>query len=295
MRPRPPTGRSAPTDPDRADEAADGLDRVILAAERRRDEAVLAEAVAALRAVAPDRPLGRHALSLVQATDGAVDAAGFSAALGAATEAGEVDSLLARQATALADIGACAQAVPLFQAGIRRAGRLGSVAASDGLAGCYARLGAALLPSVPDSAEVLFRDAAALDSASTNGRTALIGLGDARYAAGRPRRGGARLPGGHLRRCAGRFDRRGGGQETQRAGHGGRAGLAFDRGAMTPRSICSLLLLTLAAACHPPSEQAQYGAGPGAREALGLDLPGRLDLEPRGQQVPRRQLPRRLG
>ena len=171
-------------DPDRADEAADGLDRVILAAERRRDEPVLEEAVAALRAVAPDRPLGRHALSLVQATDGAVDPAGFSAALAAATEAGEVDSLLARQATALAEIGSCAQAVPLFQAGIRRAGRLGSPAATDGLAGCYTQLGAALLSAVPDSAEVLFRDAAALDSSSTNGRAALIGLGDARLRQG---------------------------------------------------------------------------------------------------------------
>jgi tetratricopeptide (TPR) repeat protein len=171
-------------DPDRADEAADGLDRVILAAERRRDEEVLEEAVAALRAVAPDRPLGRHALSLVQATDGAVDPAGFAAALAAATEAGEVDSLLARQATALAEIGSCGQAVPLFQAGIRRAGRLGSVAAADGLAGCYTQLGSALLASAPDSAEVLLRDAAALDSSSSNGRAALIGVGDARLRQG---------------------------------------------------------------------------------------------------------------
>jgi len=171
-------------DPDRADEAADGLERVILAAERRRDEAVLEEAVTALSAVAPDRPLGRHAISLAQATDGAVDAAGFAAALGAATEAGEVDSLLARQATALAAIGACAQAVPLYQAGIRRAGRLGSATATNGLAGCYVQLGSALLASGPDSAEVLFRDAAALDSSSSNGRAALIGVGDARYRQG---------------------------------------------------------------------------------------------------------------
>jgi tetratricopeptide (TPR) repeat protein len=171
-------------DPDRADEAADGLERVILAAERRRDETVLQEAVTALRAVAPDRPLGRHALGLVQATDGAVDPAGFSAALAAATEAGEVDSLLARQATALAGIGACEQAVPLFQAGLRRAGRLGSAAAADGLAGCYLRLGSALLPSVPDSAETLFRDAAAIDSVTPVGREALIGFGDARYRQG---------------------------------------------------------------------------------------------------------------
>jgi tetratricopeptide (TPR) repeat protein len=171
-------------DPDRADEAADGLERVILAAERRRDETVLQEAVTALRAVAPDRPLGRHALGLVQATDGPVDPAGFSAALAAATEAGEVDSLLARQATALAAMGACAQAVPLFQAGIRRAGRLGSAAATDGLAGCYMRLGSALLASAPDSAETWFRDAAALDSLSPAGREALVGFGDARFRQG---------------------------------------------------------------------------------------------------------------
>jgi len=172
------------SDPDRADEAASGLERVILAADRKREEAALAEAVMALRTIAPDRPLGRHALSLMQASDGAVDPAGFSAALAAATEAGEVDSLLARQATALAGIGACDQAVPLFQAGIRRAGRPGSSAAEAGLAECYLRLGSGMMASVPDSAETLFRESAALDSVTPVGREALIGFGDARYRQG---------------------------------------------------------------------------------------------------------------
>ena len=106
-------------DPTRADEAAEGLERVILAAERRLDDLALQEAVAALREVAPGRPLGRHALSLMKVADGPVATTDLAAAIAAATEAGTIDTLLVRQATALAGADGCAAAVPLFQVGTR--------------------------------------------------------------------------------------------------------------------------------------------------------------------------------
>ena len=170
----------AASDPERADEAAEGLERVILAAERKLDQVVLQEAVEALRAVAPGRPLGRHALSLMQVASGPVEPSDFAAALAAATEAGTVDSLLVRQASALGESGDCGGAVPLYRAAMRRAGRPGSEAAEGGLVQCYLRLGSALLPSAPDSAEAWFRDAAGVDSTTVLGRVALVGLGDAR-------------------------------------------------------------------------------------------------------------------
>lgn len=170
----------AAADLTRADEAAEGLERVIQAAERRLDQAALEEAVAALRQVAPGRSLGRHALILVQGAEGPVAPADLAAALASAPEPGEVDSILLREALAYERRGDCGAAIPLFRAAARRAGRTGSAAAEAGLVGCYLRLGTASLPASPDSAEGWFRDAAALDSTSTAGRGAMIGLGDAR-------------------------------------------------------------------------------------------------------------------
>lgn len=167
-------------DPTRADEAAEGLERVILAAERRLDDQALQEAVAALRAVAPDRPLGRHALSLMKVAEGPVALADLAAAIAAATEAGTIDTLLVRQAAALAGADSCAPAVPLFQSALRRSGREGNPSAEGGLVACFYRLGSAQLVYAPDSAEAWFREAAGVDSTTGVGRAAMIGLGDAR-------------------------------------------------------------------------------------------------------------------
>ncbi|HQR17899.1 MAG TPA: tetratricopeptide repeat protein [Gemmatimonadales bacterium] len=167
-------------DPTRADEAAEGLERVILAAERRLDDLALEEAVKALRAVAPDRPLGRHALSLMKVADGPVSTSDLAAAIAAATEAGTIDTLLVRQAAALAGADSCASAVPLFQSALRRSGREGNPSAEGGLVGCFFRLGSAQLAYAPDSAEAWFREAAGVDSTTGVGRAAMIGLGDAR-------------------------------------------------------------------------------------------------------------------
>ncbi len=170
----------AQSGPERSDEAIDGLEQVIVSAERRRDNVALEEAVGALRSISPSYPLGRHALNLVELADGPVAPSDFAAALAAATEARIVDSLLVRQAAALAADGECAGAVPLFQAVGRRAGRSGSAVAEAGLVDCFFRLGTALLPSAPDSAESWFRNAAGLDPTTPLGRAAMIGLGDAR-------------------------------------------------------------------------------------------------------------------
>lgn len=170
--------------PERTDEAAEGLDLVIVAAERRRDDGALAEAVEALRAVAPDRPLGRHALSLMQVADGPVASSDFAAALAAATDARTVDSLLVRQADAMAGSGECSGAVPLYQSALRRSGRSGSPSAETGLVNCFFRLGSAQLTSAPDSAEAWFRSATGVDSTTPIGRSAMLGLGDARMRQG---------------------------------------------------------------------------------------------------------------
>lgn len=170
--------------PERADEAAEGLDLVIVAAERRRDDEALAEAVEALRAVAPERPLGRHALNLMQVADGPVAPSDFAAALAAATDARTVDSLLVRQADAMAGSGECSGAVPLYQSALRRSGRSGSPSAETGLVNCFFRLGSAQLTSAPDSAEAWFRSATGVDSTTPIGRSAMLGLGDARMRQG---------------------------------------------------------------------------------------------------------------
>jgi len=170
----------AEADPTRADEAAEGLERVIRFAERRVDPVALAEAVEALRKVAPGRALGRHATSLVQDARGPVAASDLAAALAAATEPAAVDSLLLRQAAALAQAGNCAAALPLYRAALRRAGRAGNPAAEAALVDCAYRLGTSMLAAAPDSAEAWFRDAASADSTSGVGRAAMIGVGDAR-------------------------------------------------------------------------------------------------------------------
>ncbi len=170
--------------PDRADEAAEGLERVIEAAERRRDEVRLEEAVSALRAVAPDRPLGRHALNLMQVAEGPVAASDFAAALAVASDARTVDSLLVQQAGALAATGECTEAIELYQAALRRAGRSGNRGAEAGVVDCFFRLGAMQLMTAPDSAEAWFRSAAGINATTPLGRAAMVGLGDARLRQG---------------------------------------------------------------------------------------------------------------
>ena len=171
--------------PDRTDEAAEGLELVISAAERRQDESALEEAVAALRAVAPERPLGRHALNLMQVASGPVTRLRFCRR--ARRRGGR-----AHRGFAPASPGVCVWrgrgiAPRRCRCTRPRSGGRGARAirrprrvwwsASSGW-------GQPSSPRRPDSAEAWFRSAAGIDSTTPLGRSAMIGLGDARLRQG---------------------------------------------------------------------------------------------------------------
>ncbi|HEU5169878.1 MAG TPA: tetratricopeptide repeat protein [Gemmatimonadales bacterium] len=178
----------AADDPTRADEAAEGLDAVATEAERRGGAAALQDAVLGLRAVAPERPLGRHALALARGSSlRAADAVALlPAAMAAAPDAETVDSLLAAYGAALQESSGCEQAAPAYRAALRRT-RTTEVRAraGGGLATCALSLGlVALGAGHADQAAEWFVQAVRVDSASWVGRRALIGLGDARVGQG---------------------------------------------------------------------------------------------------------------
>lgn len=180
--------RLAADDPTRLDEAADGLEAVAREADRRNDARALHDAVVALREVAPERPIGRHALALTRraALTGGEALALLPAAMSAAPDAGTVDSLLAAYAAALQATAGCEQAAPAYRAALRRTrssilrGRAGGE-----LATCALNLGlVALGAGRAEDAERWLVQAVQVDSVSWVGRRALIALGDARVGQG---------------------------------------------------------------------------------------------------------------
>ena len=178
--------RLAAEDPTRAGEAADGLEEVARAA-APRDTHALHAAVRGLRTVAPERPIGAHALALVRhvALEGAEAVSILPSALAAAGDRGTVDSLLLAFAEALQGTAACDEASDAFRAVLRRSTDDGLTRdAASGLGVCALRLGlGALADSRPADAERLLGEAAA-DSTTWIGRRARLGLGDARLARG---------------------------------------------------------------------------------------------------------------
>jgi tetratricopeptide (TPR) repeat protein len=175
----------AAVDSARRIEAADGLERAAAESERRNDSAILEEAIEALRAVAPERGIGRYALGLSRSGMIRPTAEDLAGALTVAGEAGAVDTLLSRYGRALRQSGNCAEAVPVLRAALRRAGGgAGGAEARAGLADCALQLGQAALADTPVRAEEWFRAAAAADSSSDVGRLALVGIGDARVRQG---------------------------------------------------------------------------------------------------------------
>ena len=180
--------RLAVEDDSRSDEAAEGLDLVARAAAREDDAGALRDAVLGLQAVAPERPIARYALALVQRAGGAGSdgAALLPAAMAAAPDAVTFDSLLGAYAVTLQASGGCEPAAPVYRAVLRRTrdggvrGRVGA-----GLATCALSLGlAALGGGRPDDAAAWFTQAVRVDSTTWTGRRALIGLGDARVGQG---------------------------------------------------------------------------------------------------------------
>jgi len=180
----------AKEDGSRAAEAAEGLQRVIRAALEASDRTAVALALAGLRELAPERPLGRYArLAAIDAADqGKTDEALalLPIAAAAAPDAASADSLLFAYGMMAVRARDCATAIPVFE-GVLRRGRAPQVtdAAREGLGLCALVEGQlALERGEPVTADDWFRRAAAPGSTSDVQRGAYLGLGDVRLAQG---------------------------------------------------------------------------------------------------------------
>jgi len=174
----------------RVDEAADGLERAAHLAQTAQDHATLAYAVAALRALAPGRPLGQYARAA--AGDAAVrgDQADemqlLPMAIAATADPRAADSLLYQYGVAAEQLKVCDTATLAFTAVLER--KHNADVADDaraGLAACALQTGQGLLAQgKPGDAEPWFRRATAPGADPDVGRVAWIGLGDVRLAQG---------------------------------------------------------------------------------------------------------------
>lgn len=180
----------AKRDRSRADEAADGLDRVARAALTANDRTALASALMGLREVAPRRPLGRYvvlaALDAVDRGDTAEAAALLPVAAAAAVDAARSDSLLFVYGMTLVRVKDCSTAVRVFEGVIRRKRAPAVVEpAREGLGLCALVEGQmALQKGRPGDAEDWFRRATAPGASTDVARAAFLGLGDVRLAQG---------------------------------------------------------------------------------------------------------------
>ena len=180
----------AERDRSRADEAADGLDRVARAALAANDRTALASALTGLREVAPRRPLGRYvvlaALDAVDRGDTAEARALLPVAAASAVDASRADSLLYVYGLTLVRVRECSSAVRVFEGVIRRQRAAGVVeSAREGLGLCALVAGQlALEQGKPADAEGWFRRATAPGASPDVVRGAFLGLGDVRLAQG---------------------------------------------------------------------------------------------------------------
>lgn len=180
--------RLAAEDPTRAQEAAEGLEAVVRAADRRADAGSLHRALSGLQAIAPERLTGRYAV-LIATRPGAESAelvALLPGAIAAATERSTVDSLLTLYGSALEATAGCGQALLQFRAVLRRsADSTVRARARSGVARCAFALG-----ERSDShgrlldAALWFAEAARADSLSPVGRRARLRSAEARLAQG---------------------------------------------------------------------------------------------------------------
>lgn len=180
--------RLAAEDPSRVEEAAEGLESVARAAERAGDGKRLQTAVVGLGAIAPDRSIGRYALELIrrpgaEATD---LVAVLPGAIAVAPDPETVDSLLVVYGAALRETTGCGEALPVFQAGLRRTKVAALRArAEEGVAACSLWLGLrSEAGGMAEDAALWFAAAIRVDSNTTVGRRALVGYGDARLRLG---------------------------------------------------------------------------------------------------------------
>jgi tetratricopeptide (TPR) repeat protein len=180
--------RLAAEDPTRAEEAAEGLDAVARAADRAGDVKRLESAVVGLGMIAPGRSIGRYALELVRRPGAEATnlVAVFPGAIAAAPDPETVDSLLSVYGAALRETSGCDQALPVFQATLRRT-HVDALRnrAEDGVAGCSLVLGLrAEAEGKPGDAALWFAAAIRVDSSTSVGRRALVGYGDAKLRLG---------------------------------------------------------------------------------------------------------------
>jgi tetratricopeptide (TPR) repeat protein len=180
--------RLAAEDPTRAEEAAEGLESVARAAERSGDGRRLEAAVIGLGMIAPNRSIGRYALAVVRrpGADANDLVAVFPSAIAVAPDAETVDSLLAVYGSALRETSGCDQALPVFQATVRRTKSMALRGrAEEGVAACSLALGLrAEAAGESDDAALWFAAAIRVDSATPVGRRALVGYGDAQLRLG---------------------------------------------------------------------------------------------------------------
>jgi len=180
--------RAVELDRSRAEEAARGLALVAAAAEHESDEVGLRLTVRALRSLAPERVKPRQTLALLRGGElDPEEAAGLGPlALAAAGDAAATDQALLGYGDALRRTTACGEAVPVYQAALRRSrDRQLRRRAIDGLGSCGLQLGNdALLVKRPEEAARWFGQVVEVDSSSRVGRQALIGMGDAQVMQG---------------------------------------------------------------------------------------------------------------
>lgn len=175
--------------PLRLEEAALGVELVARAALEDRDLASVREAVFALSALAPERRVGRYALTLVQSgqLSGDETLRMIPAAIGAATDRPVADSLLATYGWALREYVSCDQAIRVYRS-VRRRTETGNPALARAIGGEYAscalELGLTVAQATPWTAEEFFREAISVDSTSPVGRRSLVAFGDARVVQG---------------------------------------------------------------------------------------------------------------
>ncbi|HEY8257323.1 MAG TPA: hypothetical protein VIG08_06675 [Gemmatimonadales bacterium] len=180
--------RLAADDPGRAQEAAEGLEAVVRAAERRADSGSLHHALTGLQAIAPERIAGRYAALLAArpGIDNAELVALLPGAIAAASGPGTVDSLLTLYGSALETTAGCGQALLQFRAVLRRsADSTVRAKASSGVAACAFALGErADSQGKTLDAALWFAEAARADSVSPVGRRASLRAAQARLIEG---------------------------------------------------------------------------------------------------------------
>jgi tetratricopeptide (TPR) repeat protein len=174
----------------RLEEATDGLERVVRAALAANERGLGEVALATLRVLAPERPLGGYARTVAvdAAEQGRVAEARalLPPAIAAAGDDRRADSLLYVYGVVAARARDCAVAVPAFETVLRR-GREPAAAdgAREGIGLCALLEGRRQL-AAGRAAEAgdWFRRASAPGSAPDVARAAFLGLGDIRLAQG---------------------------------------------------------------------------------------------------------------